>query len=46
MVALESVGVVLVLVLYLTFRYIFPFRRMTRAAPDPSTPLDTEPPRN
>ena len=46
MVVLESVGIFLIVVLYLTFRYIFPFWRMTRAAPDPSVPVDTEPHRN
>jgi hypothetical protein len=37
MVVLETVGTALVVVLYFTFRYIFPFRRMTRPAPDAST---------
>ncbi|MGO8819354.1 MAG: hypothetical protein ACLQVG_32380 [Terriglobia bacterium] len=46
MVVLEAVGIVLALVLYLTFRYVFPLRSMTRPAPDASTPLDPAPPRN
>lgn len=46
MVVLECVGIVLVLVLYLTFRYVFPFRRVTPEAPNTSTPLDPEPPGN
>jgi hypothetical protein len=46
MAVLEGVGVVLALVLYLTFRYVFPFRRGTPAAPDSSPPLVTEPPRS
>jgi len=43
---LECVGIVLALVLYLTFRYVFPFRRVTPAGPDSHPPLDSEPPRN
>jgi hypothetical protein len=46
MAVLECVGIVLALVLYLTFRYVFPFRRVTRAAPDSAPPLVPEPPRN
>ena len=34
MAVLECVGIVLALVLYLTFRYVFPFRKVTPAAPD------------
>ena len=43
---LECVGIILALVLYLTFRYVFPFRRVTPASPDLAPPLDSEPPRN
>ena len=40
---LECVGIVLALVLYLTFRYILPFRRAD--TPDSTPPLLPEPPR-
>ena len=43
---LECVGIILALVLYLTLRYVFPFRRVTPASPDLAPPLDSEPPRN
>ncbi len=43
---LECVGIVLALVLYLTIRYVFPWRRATPAAPDSSPPLVSEPPGN
>ena len=46
MAVLECVGIVLALILYLTFRYVFPFRRGTSTAPDSSPPLVAEPPRN
>ena len=46
MAALEFVGIVLALVLYLTFRYVFPFRRTTRPAPDSAPPLVSTPPKN
>ena len=42
---LECVGIFLALVLYLTFRYVFPFRRATPAAPDPAPPPDSGPPK-
>ncbi|HXW13416.1 MAG TPA: hypothetical protein VEN79_02815 [Terriglobia bacterium] len=42
---LECAGIGLALVLYLTFRYVFPFRKVTPTAPD-SAPLESEPPRN
>jgi hypothetical protein len=45
MAVLECVGIGLALVLYLTFRYIFPFRRVPAAAPDSASPLGSEPPR-
>ena len=46
MATLESVGIALAAVLYLTFRYVFPFRRMTPTPPGssqlhpPEHPLD------
>jgi len=46
MAVLECVGIVLALVLYLTFRYVFPFRRAMPAAPDSSPPVVPEPPKN
>jgi TctA family transporter len=46
MAVLECVGIVLALVLYLTFRYVFPFRRATLVTPDSSSPPASEPPRN
>jgi hypothetical protein len=42
---LEGVGIFLALILYLTFRFVFPPRRVTQAAPDSSPPLIPEPPR-
>jgi hypothetical protein len=42
---LECVGIVLALVLYLTFRYIFPFRNATSTMPKASRPLASEPPK-
>jgi hypothetical protein len=38
MAAFECVGIVLALVLYLTFKYIFPFRRAKPAVADTSQP--------
>jgi len=41
MTVLECVGISLAVVLYLTFRYVFPFRKATRAtseSPEPSVP--------
>jgi len=46
MAVLECVGIVLALVLYLTFRYVFPFRKATPAAPDSDPPPVPGPPRN
>jgi hypothetical protein len=46
MAALEFVGIVLALVLYLTFRYVFPFRRAARSTPDSAPPLVSAPPKN
>jgi hypothetical protein len=43
---LEFVGIALALVLYLAFRYVFPFRRTTRAAQDSSPTHVPEPPAN
>lgn len=43
---LECVGIVFALVLYLTFRYVFPFRKVTRAAPEPAPPLESRPRKN
>lgn len=37
MAALECVGIILALVLYLTARYLLPFRRSTRPGPDASS---------
>jgi hypothetical protein len=42
---MECVGIVLALILYLTFRFVFPRRRGARAAPDSPAPLAPEPPR-
>ena len=36
--ALEAVGIALAVVLYLTFKYVFPFRRTTPPASSPSLP--------
>ncbi len=44
MTVLECVGIVLALILYLSFRYVFPFRRGTRPAPDSSAPGASGPP--
>ena len=41
---LECVGIFFAVVLYLTFRYVFPFRRLRKSAPDPSQPLVAAPP--
>ena len=46
MALLECVGICLALVLYLTFRFVFPFRRAKPAAPDSTLPLDSKPPKN
>jgi hypothetical protein len=35
---MEGVGIVLALILYLTFRYVFPFRTKTRAAGETAAP--------
>jgi hypothetical protein len=43
---LECVGVFLALVLYLTFRYVIPFRQAPPPASDSASPLVAEPPRN
>lgn len=43
---LECVGIALALILYVTFRYVFPFRKVTPAAPDSSPPLASAPPKN
>jgi hypothetical protein len=40
MAALECVGILLALVLYLTFKYVFPFKRGRTSAPAP--PQSTE----
>ena len=42
---LECVGIFLAFVLYLTFRFVFPKRKVTPAAPDSSPPLVAEPPK-
>jgi len=39
---LEGVGIALALILYLTFRYVFPFRRAGSAAPDAPPPAASE----
>jgi len=44
MALLESVGIVLVVILYFTFRYVFPFRRARPAAPDSTPPFVSDPP--
>ena len=46
MAVLECVGIVLALILYLTFRYLFPWRRATPPPADPAPPLPAEPPLN
>lgn len=43
---MECVGIALAAVLYLTFRYVFPHRKVAPAAPDSSPPLMSEPPRD
>jgi len=45
MAVMECVGIFLALVLYLAFRYVFPFRRVTATTPDSSAPRASEPPR-
>lgn len=40
---LECVGIVLALVLYVTFRYVFPWRRVVPSAPDSTSPLAAGP---
>jgi hypothetical protein len=44
MATLESVGIALALVLYFTWRYIFPFRRATPEPPDSSRAHVSGPP--
>ncbi len=46
MAALECVGLVLVLVLYVTFRYVFPRRKQAPAASEPPLSLTSEAPRD
>lgn len=46
MAVLECVGIVLALTLYLTFRYIFPFRRVAPTAPVSAPPHAPRPTRN
>ena len=46
MAVFECVGIFLLLILYLTFRYVFPFRRATPAASDSPLPPLSGPPRN
>jgi hypothetical protein len=43
---LECVGIFLALVLYLTFRYVFPFRQAPPPSSDAASPLATEPPKH
>jgi hypothetical protein len=43
---LECVGILLALVLYFTFRYVFPFRKASPPAPDSASPIVPQPPRN
>jgi hypothetical protein len=43
---LECVGIFLALVLYLTFRYVFPWRQTLPPTSDSTSPLATEPPPN
>ena len=45
MALLECVGIALALLLYLTFRYIFPIRRGPPARPEPNELHASEPPR-
>jgi len=42
MALLESVGIVLVVILYFTFRYVFPCRKAMPAAPDSTPPVAPE----
>jgi hypothetical protein len=44
MAVLECVGIILALVLYLAFRYVFPLRKVTPAAPHFPPPFVPEPP--
>jgi hypothetical protein len=46
MAVLECVGIVLALVLYLAFRYVFPFRKVSPAAPDSNPSIVSDPPGN
>jgi hypothetical protein len=46
MAALECVGVVLALILFVTFRYVFPWRGKCPAAPESAPPLASDPPRS
>lgn len=46
MAIMEGVGIVLVSVLYLAFRYVFPFRKGKRSSPDSSAPLISDPPKS
>jgi len=43
---LECVGIALALILYLTFRYVFPFAKKVAPVSDSATPLVPEPPKN
>ena len=43
---LECVGIGLALILYLTFRYLFPVGKTVSPVPDSTTPLVPEPPKN
>jgi hypothetical protein len=45
MAVLECVGIAIALVLYLTFWFVLPFRRVTPPTPDSSAPRVPEPPR-
>lgn len=44
MAVLEGVGIALALVLYFTFRYVFPFCRAAPAPPDSTLPLNFDAP--
>ena len=46
MAVLECVGIFLALVLYLTFRYVFPFRKPTSAITENAEPPAPSPPEN
>jgi hypothetical protein len=39
---LEGVGIALALILYLTFRYVFPYRKAAPVAPDITPPLKSD----